>query len=76
MAESATLSSIVTDPKPTPSPPVRTTSTQAATEPRVVDQRRPWVRPRLEHYGDVRQLTLGPTPGVGESGNPAIFKPS
>lgn len=75
MAESARLPPIVRAPKPTLSP-ARTSPTQAQTEPRVAEPRRAWVRPRLEHYGDVRQLTLGPTPGVGESGNPAIFKPS
>lgn len=25
--------------------------------------------PVLLHYGDVRDITLGPTPGIGESGN-------
>ena len=25
--------------------------------------------PRLIHYGDVRDVTLGPTVGIGESGN-------
>jgi hypothetical protein len=36
--------------------------------------RRVWVRPAIIDRGDVRDITLGPTAGVGESGNPAIFK--
>ncbi len=36
-------------------------------------QRAPWVRPRLEMFGDVRQLTMGGTLGINESGNPARF---
>ena len=36
--------------------------------------RKPYARPRLTRYGDVRGLTLGPSPGVGESGNPGVFK--
>jgi hypothetical protein len=35
----------------------------------------PWTKPVLSVYGDVRQFTMGPTPGVGESGNSAVFKP-
>jgi len=35
---------------------------------------RAWEPPRLRHHGDLRGLTLGPSPGVGESGNPAIFR--
>lgn len=34
-----------------------------------------WIKPVLSVYGDVRQLTMGPTPGVGESGGPGTFKP-
>jgi hypothetical protein len=32
-------------------------------------------RPRLTLWGDLRDVTLGPSPGVGESGNPGMFKP-
>ena len=31
--------------------------------------RQPWVRPRLECFGDVRQVTMGGTVGINESGN-------
>ena len=34
-----------------------------------------WTKPVLSSYGDVRQLTMGPTPGTGESGSPLIYKP-
>lgn len=30
--------------------------------------RRPWTRPRLEVLGDLRALTLGGSPGIGDSG--------
>ena len=36
-------------------------------------QREPWVRPRLECLGDVRQVTMGGTLGINESGNPTRF---
>jgi len=36
-------------------------------------QREPWVRPRLECLGDVRQVTMGGTLGINESGNPSRF---
>jgi hypothetical protein len=32
-------------------------------------------RPRLTLWGDLRDVTLGPSPGVGESGAPGMFKP-
>jgi len=32
-------------------------------------KREPWVRPRLECFGDVRQVTMGGTVGINESGN-------
>lgn len=34
-----------------------------------------WQKPQLEVHGDVRQLTMGPTPGVGESANAGIYRP-
>ncbi len=33
-------------------------------------RRRPYRPPRLVDFGDVRDLTLGGTPGTGDSGNP------
>lgn len=33
-------------------------------------QRKPYVRPQLYPFGDLRSLTLGGSPGVGDSGNP------
>jgi hypothetical protein len=30
--------------------------------------------PRLAVFGDVRDVTMGVSPGVGESGNPVIFR--
>lgn len=36
--------------------------------------KRPYEAPRLAVFGDLRTLTLGPSPGIGESGNPALFK--
>lgn len=37
--------------------------------------RRAYVRPRLEVFGDLRDLTLGGTPGSGDSGNPGMEDP-
>lgn len=36
--------------------------------------RRPYRAPTLTPFGDVRDLTLGPTPGIGESGAPLVFR--
>ncbi len=36
--------------------------------------KKPYSPPRLITYGDLRTLTLGPSPGIGESGNPAVFR--
>lgn len=30
--------------------------------------------PQLAVFGDVRDVTMGVSPGVGESGNPVIFR--
>ena len=47
-----------------------------ALQPEVAGQnRRAYARPRLEVLGDIRDLTLGGSPGVGDSGNPANFEP-
>jgi hypothetical protein len=37
--------------------------------------RRPYTRPVLRRHGDVRDLTLGGTTGVGDSGNPGQEQP-
>lgn len=37
--------------------------------------RRDYRKPRLIPRGDVRDVTMGPTPGVGESGNPGTLRP-
>ena len=36
--------------------------------------KRPYEPPRLVVFGDLRTFTLGPSAGIGESGNPALFK--
>jgi hypothetical protein len=54
------------DPRPAP-PPAGTTGPGA--------RRRPYAPPRLEALGDVRDLTLGGSPGLGDSGNPTVFQP-
>lgn len=36
--------------------------------------RKTYVKPVLECFGDVRDITLGPTFGAGESGCEGIFK--
>lgn len=33
-----------------------------------------WARPELSAYGDMRQLTMGPSPNPGESGDPLITR--
>jgi len=35
--------------------------------------RKPYNKPRLRIMGSIQSLTLGPTPGRGESGNPAVY---
>ncbi len=42
---------------------------------RSLPERRPYSAPVLEDFGDVRDITLGPSPGVGESGAPTMFRP-
>ncbi len=39
-----------------------------------VGGRRPYVRPRLRCLGDVRDVTLGPSLGTGESGQPSSYR--
>lgn len=40
-----------------------------------VESRRPYVSPRLVELGDLRSLTLGGSPGFGDSGIGAPRKP-
>lgn len=42
--------------------------------PPTVAQRRPWTPPRLIDHGDVRELTLGTSAGLPESGAPGTFR--
>lgn len=42
--------------------------------PRAPTGKKRYAPPRLKTYGDVRDLTLGPTPGLGESGHPGTFR--
>ena len=53
-----------------------------ATERRAANQdgeptprRLPYTRPHIEILGDVRDLTLGGTPGIGDSGDPLNRQP-
>lgn len=39
------------------------------------EARKPYRSPQVIPRGDVRDVTLGPTPGVGESGNPGTLRP-
>ena len=47
----------------------------AQSPPRVAESRRPYVSPRLVDLGDLRSLTLGGSPGAGDSGIGAPRKP-
>lgn len=38
-------------------------------------KRKPYSAPKLELYGDIRSLTLGGSPGVGDSGNQLNYQP-
>lgn len=52
------------------------TAASAAPEPASpASRKKPYRRPRLVLWGDLRDVTLGPSPGVGESGTPGMFKP-
>jgi hypothetical protein len=37
-------------------------------------RKRPYHTPSLTVFGDLRDLTMGVSAGVGESGNPAVFR--
>jgi hypothetical protein len=48
---------------------------QPQAAPAVHRRRKPDGRPRLEVLGDVRDLTLGGSPGTGDSAGPLNFNP-
>lgn len=35
---------------------------------------RRWEKPRLTVHGDLRELTMGPSPDTGESGVPSVLR--
>lgn len=37
--------------------------------------RRAYAAPAVRVLGDIRDVTMGPTPGIGESGGALVFKP-
>lgn len=39
------------------------------------NRRLPYRKPRLRILGDVRDMTFGASPGIGDSANPALLKP-
>ena len=43
-------------------------------EPEDRPARKPYRRPRLVDFGDVRATTLGTSPGIGDSANPSILR--
>lgn len=56
-------------------PNARAQSTAAIEPVPLSTPKRPYRSPRLETLGDVRSLTLGGSPGVGDSGDPFNFEP-
>ena len=36
--------------------------------------REPYIKPALIAFGSITEVTLGPSPGIGESGNPDTLK--
>lgn len=36
--------------------------------------KRSYKPPQLTRLGDLREVTLGPSAGIGESGNPVVFR--
>ncbi|MEM9552692.1 MAG: lasso RiPP family leader peptide-containing protein [Acidobacteriota bacterium] len=48
---------------------------QAPRDTELSTRRRPYQPPSLQVHGDVRGVTLGATPGVGDSANPTLFRP-
>ncbi len=37
-------------------------------------RKRAYKSPRLNELGELLDVTMGPSPGLGESGNPAVFR--
>ncbi len=37
--------------------------------------RKPYQKPHLIDFGDVRESTMGASPGIGDSANPALLRP-
>ncbi len=58
-----------------PVPELEFNEVRAAAGSRDDFRRRRYAKPRLEHYGDVRGLTMGGSPGVNDSGAPAVQDP-
>jgi hypothetical protein len=52
---------------PPPSAPSPATGSPGAAK-------KPYQPPELTALGDLRDLTMGPSPGIGESGNPVVFR--
>lgn len=38
-----------------------------------LSQKIPYKKPKLTNFGKIKSLTMGTSPGSGESNNPAIF---
>ncbi|MEM7354873.1 MAG: hypothetical protein AAF657_28955 [Acidobacteriota bacterium] len=53
-----------------PSPACPKTEAQGNPPPR-----KPYQKPRLVVFGDVRDSTFGASPGIGDSANPALLRP-
>ena len=63
---------IMSDDKEPPSTDQQKTST---TDIPSGKRRRPYSSPRLETYGDIRTLTTGGSPGIGDSGSATTRRP-
>lgn len=57
-------------PKPTPD----RIQPDSPSSPAAASIERRWEKPRLTVHGDLRELTMGPTPLTGESGNPGTLR--
>lgn len=44
-------------------------------QPKSRQSRRAYSAPAVRVLGDIRDVTMGPTPGIGESGGAFVFKP-
>ena len=36
--------------------------------------KKPYIKPTLIAFGSITEITLGPSPGIGESGDPTVLK--